>query len=60
MKISVKECSDADVHAAEQKWQARGYALVNKIDPKTLEPMEYLKARSAAKNCWVLARRDPD
>jgi len=60
MKLSVKECSEADLAEAEQKWQARGYALVDKTDPKTLTAMEYLKAHSAAKNCWVLARRDPD
>ena len=61
MKIAVKECSDAELPEAEQKWQARGYKLTNKIDPKTLSAMEYMKSHSPAKNCWVLVRRDdPD
>ena len=60
MKISVKECSDADLPDTERKWQARGYALVDKGDPKGLEVMEYMKSPHAAKGKWVLARRDPD
>jgi len=59
MKIAVKECNDEELPEAEQRWQARGYKLVDKTDPKTLEPMEYLKAFSNKAN-WVLARRDPD
>lgn len=61
MKISVKECPDADLSEAEKKWQARGYKLTDKVDPKTLEPMEYMKSgHSGGKTVWVLARRDPD
>ena len=59
MKIAVKECNDEELPVAEQKWQARGYTLVDKTDPKTLEPMEYMKSFSN-KASWVLARRDPD
>lgn len=59
MKIAVKECNDEELPAAEQQWQARGYKLVDKTDPKALEPMEYMKSFSN-KACWVLARRDPD
>ena len=59
MKIAVKECNDEELAASEQKWQARGYKLVDKTDPKTLEPMEYMKAFNN-KAAWVLARRDPD
>ena len=59
MKIAVKECTDEELPAAEQKWQARGYVLVDKTDPKTLEPMQYMKTFGNKAN-WVLARRDPD
>jgi hypothetical protein len=55
----MKECTDAELPDAEQKWQARGYKLVDKTDPKTLEPMEYTKLFNN-KAAWVLARRDPD
>lgn len=61
MKISVKECTDEELPAAEKKWQARGYKLTAKADPKTLEVMEYMKSgHSGGKTVWVLARRDPD
>ena len=61
MKISVKECSDEELPAAEKKWQARGYKLTAKVDPKTLDVMEYMKSgHSGGKTVWVLARRDPD
>lgn len=59
MKIAVKECNDEELPDAEQKWQARGYKLTDKTDPKTLQPMEYMKSFSNKAN-WVLARRDPD
>ena len=58
MKISVKECSGAELPEAESKWQARGYKLTTKTDPKTLAVMEYMK--TARDTSWVLARRDPD
>ena len=61
MKISVKECSDADLPEAEQKWQARGYTLTSKTDPKSLAVMEYMKAPHAGNaKIWMLSRRDPD
>lgn len=61
MKISVKECSDAELPEAEKKWQARGYKFTSKVDPKTLDVMEYMKSgHSGGKTVWVLARRDPD
>jgi 23S rRNA maturation mini-RNase III len=59
MKIAVKECTDEELPEAEQKWQERGYKRVDKTDPKSLEPMEYMKSFSNKAN-WVLARRDPD
>jgi hypothetical protein len=59
MKIAVKECNDEELPVTEQKWQARGYTLTAKTDPKTLEVMEYMKAFNN-KAIWVLARRDPD
>ncbi len=59
MKIAVKECTDEELPDAEQRWQARGYKLVDKTDPKSLAPMEYIKSFSNKAN-WVLARRDPD
>jgi hypothetical protein len=59
MKIAAKECNDEELPEAEQKWQARGYKFTDKTDPKTLEPMEYMKSFSN-KATWVLARRDPD
>jgi hypothetical protein len=59
MKIAFKECTDEELPVAEQKWQARGYVLVDKTDPKTLEPMQYMKTFSN-KAKWMLARRDPD
>jgi hypothetical protein len=59
MKIAAKECNDEELPEAEQKWQARGYKFTDKTDPKTLEPMEYMKSFSN-KATWVLAHRDPD
>ena len=59
MKIAVKECTYEELPAAEQKWQARGYRLTEKKDPKTLEVMEYMRSFSS-KASWVLTRRDPD
>jgi hypothetical protein len=59
MKIAVKECTEEELQAAEQKWQARGYKLTEKTDPKTLDPMEYMRSFSS-KAKWVLTRRDPD
>jgi len=40
MKIAVKECTDEELPGAEQKWQARGYGLTDKTDPKALDVME--------------------
>ena len=59
MKIAIKECTDEELPTAEQKWQARGYRLTDKTDPKTLDVMEYMKTFSNKAN-WMLARRDPD